>query len=208
MLPETARSITVDEFLSRYAEQHAEWVDGQVIVMANNARHNFILEFLIKLFGLVLDFNRAGILIVAGVPMRLGDGKPIREPDLMILLNAHKDRVKETYIDGRADIVVEIVSPESVARDYGEKFMEYEAAGIPEYWLFDPEREQVFLYALQERDGKWVYIRQPEDQHGRIYSRLLPGAYLEARWMLDDARPQGAQLVELAQTMSGMSAAE
>ncbi len=206
MLPETTRSITVDEFLSRYAEQHAEWVDGQVIVMANNARHSFILEFLIKLFGLVLDFNRLGILIIAGVPMRLGEGKPIREPDLMILLNTHRGRVKETYIDGRADIAVETVSPESVARDYGEKFMEYEAAGIPEYWLFDPEREQVFLYALEERDGTFIYIRQPEDEQGRIFSRLLPGAYLETRWMLDHARPQGAQLVELAQTMSGTTA--
>lgn len=206
MLQETTRYITVDEFLSGYAEQHAEWVDGEVIVLANNARHNFILEFLIKLFGLVLDFNQLGILIVAGVPMRLGEGKSIREPDLMVLLNDHKDRVKETYIDGRADIAVEIVSPESVARDYGEKFMEYEAAGIPEYWLFDPEREQVFLYALEERDGKWVYIRQPADEQGRIFSRLLPGAYLETRWMLDDSRPQGAQLVGLAQTMSGTTA--
>jgi Uma2 family endonuclease len=203
MLQETMPYITVDEFLSRYAEQRAEWVDGEVIVLANNVRHNAILEFLIKLFGLVLDFNPIGVLIVAGVPMRLGEGKPIREPDLMIMLNEHKDRVKETYIDGQADIVVEIVSPESVARDYGDKFLEYETAGIPEYWLFDPDREQVFLYALEERAGKFVYIRQPEDEHGRAFSRLLPGAYLEARWMRDDARPQGAQLVQLAQAMSG-----
>ena len=45
------------------------------------------------------------------------------------------DRVHRTYLDGPADLVVEIVSPESAGRDRGEKYYEYEAAGIPEYWL-------------------------------------------------------------------------
>jgi Uma2 family endonuclease len=41
-------------------------------------------------------------------------------------------------MDGAADIVIELVSPESVHRDYGEKLYEYEQAGVPGYWIIDP----------------------------------------------------------------------
>lgn len=53
----------------------------------------------------------------------------------------HLDRLKETYLDGPADLVVGIVSPDSVGRDRGEKFYEYAQGGVPEYWLIDPQLE-------------------------------------------------------------------
>lgn len=49
--------------------------------------------------------------------------------------------MKETYLDGPADLVVGIVSPDSVGRDRGEKFYEYAQGGVPEYWLIDPQLE-------------------------------------------------------------------
>lgn len=51
----------------------------------------------------------------------------------------HLDRLQEMHLEGPADLVVEIVSPESRLRDRGEKFAEYELAGVSEYWLLDPE---------------------------------------------------------------------
>lgn len=71
-----------------------------------------------------------------------------RAPDLLFVSNASLHRLKETYLDGAADLVVEVVSPESRARDWGEKFTEYEEAGVHEYWLIDPERKQAEFYQL------------------------------------------------------------
>jgi Uma2 family endonuclease len=53
-------------------------------------------------------------------------------------------------LDGPADPVVEVVAPESVGRDRGEKFTEYERAGIRGYWLIDPQRKQAEMYRLAE----------------------------------------------------------
>ena len=104
--------------------------------------------------------------------MYLGDDKPAREPDLLVILNDHADRIKENRVEGAVDIAVEIVSPESTVRDRGDKFDEYEAAGVPEYWLFDPLRETADIYALGS-DGR--YHRRPLDGEGRVTSGLLPG---------------------------------
>jgi Uma2 family endonuclease len=86
----------------------------------------------------------------------------------------------ETYINGPADLVVEIVSPESDARDRGDKFVEYEAAGIPEYWLIDLVRREADLYHL---DAESRYRRIAPDAAGVYESVLLPGLRLKPDWL-------------------------
>ena len=44
-------------------------------------------------------------------------------------------------LSGPPDLVVEILSPGTAARDLGLKLEQYEIAGIPEYWIVDPESE-------------------------------------------------------------------
>jgi hypothetical protein len=48
-----------------------------------------------------------------------------REPDVLFLASAHVGRLTETYLNGPADVMVEIVSPDSVGRDRGDEFYEY-----------------------------------------------------------------------------------
>lgn len=47
-------------------------------------------------------------------------------------------------------LVVEVVSPESVNRDYRYKRSEYAAVGIPEYWIIDPILNKVSVLRLDE----------------------------------------------------------
>ena len=68
-------------------------------------------------------------------PLRRG-----REPDLIFVRKERLPLLKPTYFDGAPDLVVEVASPESLGRDRGEKFVEYERAGVEEYWLIDPDR--------------------------------------------------------------------
>jgi Uma2 family endonuclease len=60
-------------------------------------------------------------------------------------------------MDGAADIVIEIVSLESAQRDYGEKFHEYEQAGVREYWIIDPLKSEARFYRLNSSNA---YILQ------------------------------------------------
>jgi Uma2 family endonuclease len=66
-------------------------------------------------------------------------------------------------MDGVADIVIEVVSPESATRDYCEKFHEYEQGGVPEYWIIDPIKEECRFYLL---NAKKTYVPQEfEDEY-------------------------------------------
>ncbi len=55
----------------------------------------------------------------------------------MKFIRCTKKLLKELGI-GMADLVIEVVSDDSVARDRADKFYEYQTAGIQEYWIIDP----------------------------------------------------------------------
>lgn len=84
--------------------------------------------------------------------MQLGPDLPGREPGLLFIAREHLARLKETYLDGPATLGVEIISPDSRARDLGEKFYGYEQGGLREYWLIDPQRRQAESYRLGADD--------------------------------------------------------
>jgi Uma2 family endonuclease len=117
------------------------------------------------------------MVIIAPFQMKLEQG---REPDLHFVAREHLDRLKETHLDGPADWVVEIVSPESAGRDRGEKFYEYERAGIPEYWLIDPQTKRVEFYQLSP-EGQYQLV--PPDVEGVYRSAVLPGFWLRVEWL-------------------------
>lgn len=95
-----------------------------------------------------VDEHNLGIVRYAPLPVRLWEGK-IREPDVLFISKDHLDRVgKQAY--GPPDWVAEIISPGTRRTDEVEKLAEYAQAGIPEYWLLDPENRTIRVYRLGE----------------------------------------------------------
>jgi Uma2 family endonuclease len=47
-------------------------------------------------------------------------------------------------------LAVEVVSPDSVRRDYRHKRSEYATLGIPEYWIVDAFETKVFVLLLED----------------------------------------------------------
>lgn len=125
----------------------AEWVEGEVYFMSpSSLRHQLIAGFLYKMIGAYVEHHQLGTTLNAPFKMKLpGYGA---EPDVLVVLTANESRLRKTFLDGPADLVVEVISPESVERDRVKKFGDYQAAGIPEYWLIDPERRTAELYHL------------------------------------------------------------
>jgi Uma2 family endonuclease len=201
----TKPDIGFQEYLSAYEGQYAEWMMGKVEVhVTNNTAHNMILLFLSTLLNQYLGYTAIGELLLAGISMYLTDDKPGREPDLMIVLNDHLERIQPTFLDGPADIVIEIVSPESVERDYGKKFVEYEEAGIPEYWRIDPLRKQTDIYVLTQIDeNEKRYRRLDLDSQRRLTSTLLPGFALDPAVLWQEHLPRGSALSQMVQDMLG-----
>lgn len=155
----------------------AEWVNGEAIMTSPASNiHQDLSGFLESLLRIFVESRQLGIVRNAPFQMKLEHG---REPDLLFVAAAHLPRLQETYLDGPADLVVEIVSPESAGRDRGEKFIEYEAGGVLEYWLLDPQRQWAEFYLLQ--NGR--YHLAFAGAAGEYRSTVLPGFWLRTEWL-------------------------
>jgi Uma2 family endonuclease len=161
---------------------HSEWVDGEVtIFMPPTLMHQLISQFLTLLISRYARVLGLGQLVYAPFEMKLRDGRSYREPDLLFVRAGERARLTNQRLTGPADLVIELLSDESVARDRDEKFREYEAAGVREYWLIDPRLEPptVKMFAL-ETDGRYAGI--PADERGRLHSRVLAGLWIDPAW--------------------------
>jgi len=182
--PDAPPKMTYEEFLAWTDEDTlAEWVNGEVVMRspASN-RHQDLVRFLTSVLGIYVEVRNLGIVRPAPFQMKLEQG---REPDLLFVAREHLDRLKVNYLDGPADLVVEIVSPESAGRDRGDKFYEYARGGVPEYWLIDPETRWAEFYRL--KGGRYQLVMG--DTEGVYRSEVLPGFWLQAEWLWQEPLP-------------------
>lgn len=73
------------------------------------------------------------------------------QPDVIVLLKAHRGRLKDRHIVGAPDLVIEVVSPGSATMDRHEKYVSYAQAGVPEYWIAEPGTQTVEVLVLKDK---------------------------------------------------------
>lgn len=193
-------TMSYEDFLDQYADIHAEWVDGRVEFMAAvSYRHDKVSSFLQYLIDAFINIHQLGELMKDPMQTKLGPDLPGRQPDLMFVRNERKNIIKANFVDGPPDLTVEVVSLESRARDYGDKADEYERAGVGEYWIVDPLRNDALFYQLDD-DG--LFHRVSPDAEGRYHSTVLPGLILDVALLWVDPLPGIMEAVEIAQAMT------
>ncbi len=94
------------------------------------------------------------------------------QPDLVVLLNAHLDRVTEKKISGAPDLAVEIASPGTAAYDRLTKYEKYAQAGITEYWIVKPTRRTVEVLVLEHGEYRSLGVFSEQTT---LPSRVIPG---------------------------------
>jgi Uma2 family endonuclease len=187
-IPKT-KLVTFDEFCLLVREdQKADLIDG-VIHMASpeNTDANEVYMWLSALLYLFVQSRKLGAVYGSRVAFRLGEhGAP--EPDLAFLKQENRDRVKRGYVEGPPDVAFEIVSPESIERDYEKKRIAYEAAGVSEYWIIDEIDEKVSLLRLS---GSGRY-REVRPRKGALHSEAMAGFWLRPEWLWQRPMPDAA----------------
>ena len=180
--------MTWEEFLNWADEDtHAEWVNGGLtMTMPAGKRHQDIVYFLLSLLKKYVRAKKLGEVLFAPFLMRIENAPSGREPDILFLQNKNLKRLHETYVEGPSDLVVEVISPESIARDRGDKFIEYEQAKIPEYWLIDPVRTRAEFYVLN-RKGHYQLVEP--DEKGNYHSQVVDGFWIHVAWLWQDPPP-------------------
>ena len=92
-----------------------------------------------------VEANGLGRVAVAPVDVVLDrEHALIAQPDVLFVSTARLSIVAD-QVWGAPDLVVEVLSPGSEARDRREKRGWYRQYGVREYWIVDPAREQVIV---------------------------------------------------------------
>lgn len=187
--------MTYDEFVAWAPDNiQTEWVDGEVFILTTSTRHVRLSRLLVNLFSSFVALFDLGEVFPAPFLMRAIPDGPGREPDIIVLLSAHLDRVQRFGIEGPADLIVEFVSDDSVTTDRIRKLREYEAAGVPEYILIDA-RDGHDDFAYHRLDAHGRYAQVIPDAAGHYHSAILPGLLLDPRWFTQDPLPAAEELM-------------
>jgi Uma2 family endonuclease len=183
--PVSRLKMSYEEFLESYDGEWAEWVDGEVVLMSPpSTRHQRIARFLNAVLQTFVEAKQLGETFPAPFQMKTDSHLSGREPDLIYVANENVGRLKKNHLDGPADLVVEIISPDSVTRDRRDKFQEYERGGVLEYWIIDPIRETADFFVLKDGRYQSVPIRD-----GIYHSTVLNGLWLRVEWLRQEPLP-------------------
>lgn len=184
----TPLQMTYEEFLEwATQETHFEWVKGKAIPMGTVSKHHArVGRFLLGILLSWVEAKQLGEIYYDPFQMKTAPHLPGRSPDILFVKTENLSRLKKNHLAGPADLVIEIISPESRSRDRGEKYSEYEEGGVAEYWLVDPVRKQAEFY---HRDETGIYQRIAVDETGIFRSRELAGLWLKVAWLWQEPTP-------------------
>ena len=182
------KKLTLEEYLvyDDGTDTQYELVDGELVAMppesdSNNLIALYLLTEFLKFVSIKLIRHKDTEIVVTGNRTR------VRLPDLMILteeLLSALDGERATITQDMPSpaLVAEVVSPGKVNedRDYRYKRSEYAARGILEYWIIDPQKEQITVLTLV--DGLYEPALFREDE--TIISITFPLLKLSAKQVL------------------------
>jgi Uma2 family endonuclease len=125
-----------------HPDEPFELLDGHLmLMMSTGPRHRWCVAELARLLTLRLAEHDDTLMVDVQAPIRLNDlTEP--EPDVAITRRADAPRIPPPE-----DVLLVVeVSDSTLATDRGDKMPRYAAAGIPEMWLVNLQREEVEVY--------------------------------------------------------------
>lgn len=153
-----------------------EIVGGMLFVSpAPTSRHQDVAMQLATRLNLHILQTRCGKAFFSPIDIYLSINDVV-QPDIVVVLNEHLERIEEKGIVGAPDIVIEILSPSTLRSDRVWKAALYARSGVQEYWIVDPGEETILVQSLDEDRYRAIgsFARDAE-----LLSPLLPELRLE-----------------------------
>lgn len=169
-----SRPLTVDDVrASPDLGERYEFIDGELFVPpAPFTLHQRVQTRLSHWISHVLaPMGQLDYLFHAPCDVRLSKRR-LLQPDLFYVSPDRAEIMTEELIDGAPDLVVEILSAATRARDLVLKRRLDAEAGVREYWIVDPAARTISLLGLAA--GQWVELpRGPDGFRSRVLSGLV-----------------------------------
>lgn len=189
-----ATGLSFEEFLEWEGEErHVEWVSRDIIAMTSiSLAHQQIRRFILYLMETWVSYHNLGEICDDPFVMHTGPDLPGRAPDILFLCNENMHRLRVNYLEGPADLVVEIVSPGNSRTDREDKLLEYERGGVKEYWMIDLPRREARFYELADDS----FYRVASLENDVYHSKVLDGFHLNTNWLWQEPLPNKVQIVK------------
>ena len=153
-----------------------EIVDGDLVMSPTPAtRHQRICTLLGAEIFLFVRQNSLGEFLSS--PMHVILAPHVHyEPDLCFIAKHRQDIVKEKFIDGPPDLIIEVISESNRTHDTVVKFHHYAQYGVSEYWLVDPRDNEISTWRLEDNEYVLLGRARPGD---RVVTKVLSGLELD-----------------------------
>ena len=144
------------------------------VVPSPSSKHQIVLGNLFERLHAYVRVHRLGRVFAAPIDLILTQ-ENVCQPDLLFLRKENSQFITDRGVEGPPDLVVEILSEGTEARDRREKFQLYFLFGVPEYWIIDAEGKSLEMYRRTSDRYELVRTFQPLDT---LDSPRFPGLVL------------------------------
>ncbi len=159
------------DYLQLPEDKRYEILDGELFVVpAPNTQHQRLLLRIADFLHHYSNERKLGEVFVAPCDVVLSD-ETILQPDILFVCDDRSNVVGEANIAGPPDLVVEILSPGTRARDLEIKRKIYAGFGVREYWIVDPEAQTIEVLVLDKQGYRTAGIFGLAD---RLSSPVFP----------------------------------
>ncbi|MFQ5615167.1 MAG: Uma2 family endonuclease [Anaerolineales bacterium] len=135
----------------------------------SHQRVSFDIAFVLNTF---VKKHKLGQIFTAPIDVNLPEVASPVQPDVVFISNDQMHTIKEAFIEGVPNLVIEILSPGNPAYDRRTKFHIYARAGVQEYWIIDPHNRTIDVFVLRGRAYALLGNFGPGDE---ARSELLDG---------------------------------
>ena len=145
------KQYTYDDILALPEGKRAEIIDGHWYDLASpRMGHQRIAGAIYRKLSDYVESNQGSCeAFIAPSAVFLEDiNNSYVEPDVFVVCDP--DKVQDDGCHGAPDLVVEVASPSSERKDMAVKLFKYRACGVREYWIVNPMKQVVTVYAFSE----------------------------------------------------------
>lgn len=133
-----------------------EIIAGELFVTpAPATRHQQVVTELAIIVGSFVKEHRLGRVLAGPIDVLFTEGDYV-EPDLVFVAHHRVSLLSDRGVEGPPDLVVEVLSPSTEARDRGIKLERYRHFGVGEYWIVDADRGTVEVWRRDAQEAEVV----------------------------------------------------
>ena len=185
------RQYTYADYLTWRVQERLELIRGYIWKMspAPSRRHQQLVSNLHGLIWVYLKGKPCQVFM-APFDVRLPRKNKITnetittvvQPDLCIVCDLAK--LDDAGCIGAPDLVIEVLSKGNTKKEMKEKFDAYQEAGVREYWIVQPEYDNVLVYTLNEQ-GQFIG-QHPYDESDTLSPLIFPNLQIDLHEVFEE----------------------